>query len=555
MQASVHQLERRLAEAEATIAALVSGQVDSVAGDAGPLLLAKAQAALRESEARLAITLHSIGDAVLATDLDGRVTRMNPVAEELTGWSAAEAAGRPVDVVLRVLSEGSRSPVPMPIAGLIARTATVAPQGQLVTRSGRERSIAQTAAPIRTPDDDVVGIVVAFRDVTEQRRMEAQLRLADRMVSMGTLAAGVAHEINNPLAALVGNLDALAAELSGGQRARVPVGSDAGAGIAELLQDAREAAERVRLIVQDLKLFSRAEEDRREIVVVPRVLESSVRLTWNEVRHRARLIKEFQPTPTVQANEARLGQVFVNLIVNAAHAIPEGRAENNEIRLRTGTDPDGKAIVEVHDTGIGIPPDVLPRIFDPFFTTKAVGSGTGLGLAICQRIVTELGGRISAESVAGKGTTFRVVLPASGAGRMNASTPSSSPPSLAARRARILVVDDEPLIQRAMTRLLSGDHDVTGETRAPDALARIAGGDRFDVIFCDVMMPQMTGIELYNRLAEGFPEQADRLVFLTGGAFTGGAASFLERSCRPVVNKPFDTRTVYAVIGELVAKP
>ena len=266
---------------------------------------------------------------MLATDLHGIVTRINPVAEQVTGFTRDEAIGRHVDEIYHVLSEKTRQPVWTPIRALASGGATVAPNARLVTRDRRERAISQSAAPIRKPTGEVVGVVLAFRDVTAQREMQEQLLISERMVSLGTLAAGIAHEINNPLAALIGNLDVLMEDLQRPPGEQFPLPGF----VDEVLRDVREAAEQVRLIVKDLKVFSRSDEDGRGPVDVQRLLESSLRLAWNEVRHRARLVKEWQVVPPVIANEARLGEVFVNLIVNAAQAIPEGHADRNEIRL------------------------------------------------------------------------------------------------------------------------------------------------------------------------------------------------------------------------------
>ena len=490
--------------------------------------------ALRESEARLASTLNSIGEGVLATDLQGIVTRINPAAEQVTGFTRDEAIGRRVDEIYRVLSEKTRQPVWTPIQALASGGATVAPNARLMTRDHHERAISQSAAPIRKPTGEVVGVVLAFRDVTEQREMQEQLHISERMVSLGTLAAGIAHEINNPLAALIGNLDVLMEDMKRQPSERLPIPGF----VDEVLHDVREAAEQVRLIVKDLKVFSRGDEDSRGPVDVQRLLESSLRLAWNEVRHRARLVKEWQVVPPVIANEARLGEVFVNLIVNAAQAIPEGHADRNEIRLCTTLDDCGRVAIEVRDTGVGIPAEIRARIFDPFFTTKPVGVGTGLGLAICHRIVTELGGDIAVASVPGQGTTFRVTLPVAPADQL-AMGAAHVQRADAQQRGAVMVIDDDMLVRSFVRRALSSAHDVTVESCGEDGLARIQRGERFDLILCDVMMPQMTGLELYDLVSAMAPEQAKRIVFITGGAFTGSIQRVLEATGNPRLDKPF----------------
>lgn len=246
----------------------------------------------------------------------------------------------------------------------------------------------------------------------EQARMRERLLLSERLVSVGTLAAGVAHEINNPLAVAMANLECVLEGLAPAPDAVCPREV---AAYAEPLRDIEEALKRIRDIVRDVKLFSRPQESKTSDVDVRSVIDSSVRMAWNEIRHRVQVIKEFGPVPLVTANESRLGQVVLNLIVNAAHAVPEGTERDNQLRLITRTLEDGRAVIEVADAGCGIPKENLERIFDPFFTTKPAGVGTGLGLAICHTIVAELGGEIEVDSEVGRGTTFRVLLPQAGA--------------------------------------------------------------------------------------------------------------------------------------------
>jgi signal transduction histidine kinase len=383
----------------------------------------------------------------------------------------------------------------------------------------------------------------------DKRNMQEQLLISERMASVGTLAAGVAHEINNPLAAIVANLELMWRDLS-----RVAQDLKINERLHEVfdeLQDARESADRLRHIVRDLKLFSRSpNEEQKGAVDVHRLIESSLRMAYNEIRHRARLIKDYSHVPRVAANEARLGQVFLNLIVNAAQAIREGDAEHQQIRVITRLDAAGRVVVvEIKDTGSGIAPENLTRIFDAFFTTKPVGVGTGLGLSICHRIVSNLGGELQVESELGRGSTFRVLLPAAG-DDVEVRPKLSKPIDKAIRRGRVLVVDDEPMIATAIGRTLALDHDVVLTSVATAALSRITSGERFDVILCDLMMPQMTGMDLYHELSRKAPEQAARVVFLSGGAFTAEARAFLDEVPNQRLEKPFDTRQLLALVND-----
>jgi signal transduction histidine kinase len=382
----------------------------------------------------------------------------------------------------------------------------------------------------------------------EHRQMQEQLLISDRMASVGTLAAGVAHEINNPLAALLTNLDLLGRELAALERAH-----DLGEGLEDIraeLDDARESAQRMRHIVRDLKVFSRSsDEEHKSAIDVHRVLESSLRMAQNEIRHRARVLRDYHKVPLVEANECRLGQVFLNLLVNAAQAIREGDAENNQIRISTRLTAAGLVAVEVRDTGSGVEPENLERIFDAFFTTKPV-VGTGLGLSICHRIVCALGGDLELESELGKGSTFRVLLPAAAAAAEVAPASVRAANTTAGRRGRVLVVDDEPMIAAAIGRTLALDHDVVLTSAASAALQRINQGEEFDIILCDLMMPQMTGMDLYGELLRLKPAQADRMVFLSGGAFTAAARDFLDDVPNQRLEKPFDTRQLLALVND-----
>jgi PAS domain S-box-containing protein len=421
---------------------------------------------------------------------------------------------------------------------------------RLTRADGSELWVLIAASPMSEDDGTYTGHVAFVTDVTEQRKIQQQLMVSDRMASVGILAAGVAHEINSPLAAVIANLDLIRERLASAGEAAIPASE-----LAPGLENAREAADQVRQIARDLKLLSRSEDGDREAVDVREVLESALRIAWNQIRHRARLRRELRPVPPVAANASRLGQVFLNLLVNAAQAIPGGRADDHEIRVATGSAPDGRVEVRITDTGGGIPADVRERVFEPFFTTKAVGSGTGLGLAICHRIVTGLGGEIDFESAAGR-TEFRVRLPAAPEGAV-AAGPARPPPPRPAEpvpRGRLLVVDDDPMIGDVLARLLEADHDVTVLRSARAASARIAAGERFDVILCDLMMPDRTGMDLHEELARAAPDQAERIVFLTGGAFTPRAQAFLEAVPNSRIDKPFDVREVRELVRRFVVR-
>ena len=254
-------------------------------------------------------------------------------------------------------------------------------------------------------------VLVTLREVTDERQLRERLQMSDRMAAVGTLAAGVAHEINNPLACVTANLEVLREELSElpaqpPHPRRMPM-----AEVLAALNDAREGAERVRVIVRDLKLFSRGDAAERGPVDLAEVLQAAEHLTVNAVKGRARLVRQHEALPPVDGNATRLCQVFVNLFVNAAQAITPGHPEEHEIRVDAAVE-DGRMVVHVRDTGSGVPAPLRARIFEPFFTTKGVGGGQGLGLSVCHGIVSALGGEIAiADGDGGRGTVVRVTLP------------------------------------------------------------------------------------------------------------------------------------------------
>lgn len=373
----------------------------------------------------------------------------------------------------------------------------------------------------------------------ERERMNARLLMADRMVSIGTLAASIAHEINNPLTSVYTNIEhlarsgALTASIADPERRRV---------VEVALERCREGSERVRQITRNLLTFARSDQNNRRPVFVEELLESAVALCMNELRHRSQVVTEFHPVPPVEANPARLAQVFLNLLLNAVRSIPEGNAEGNTVTLSVNLDRKGRVEVVVRDTGAGIPPEHLDRVFD--FTSRPANEGSGLSLAVCHNLVSEIGGEISVESVLGRGSVFRVALPSTRPEPMRSSNPVPETP----RRASVLIIDDETNLRISLGQILAMEHQVTLMASAREALAAFTAGKRFDVVLCDLMMPEMSGIELYDTLTTVAPDQIPRMIFLTGGAFTSRAQAFLERIENPRIEKPFELDTLRTLI-------
>jgi CheY-like chemotaxis protein len=375
------------------------------------------------------------------------------------------------------------------------------------------------------------------------------------MRTLGPRAAGVGHEINNLLSYVLANLEFVLGELAELRRDETlpPAGAARLGASEEALRDAHDGAGRIRAIAGDLLTLSRGDEEVAGPVEVVRAVDAAIDLAWNELRDRARLVRSCTALPAVMASEPRLVQVFTNLLLNAAHAMRAGWLEANELRVTARADG-GRVVIEFADTGTGIAPEHLPLIFDPFFTTKPVGEGSGLGLPVSRDIVRAMGGEIHVHSVLGKGSVFRVELPASEPGppAHALAEPRGGAP---ARRARVLVVDDEPRVASVLRRLLAAEHDLVDASSPRLALAMLEAGERFDVVLCDVLLPEMRAEEFLEAVAARSAELASRVALVTGGALTPDAQAFLGRVPNRILQKPFDLATVRALVAELTGSP
>jgi PAS domain S-box-containing protein len=410
---------------------------------------------------------------------------------------------------------------------------------------------------------------VTLSDVTEDKRLRTQLALADRLSTVGLLAASIGHEVNNPLTYVLHNVEALAEALPAIARRLTPPEAamardeevsrwatslaEVRVELGEMCERARSAVEgarRIRDLVGGMQAFSRVDEELIEPLSLNSVLDAALTLTAKEISARARLVKDLGRVPRVSANPGQMCQVFLNLLVNAAHSIEEGRVDDNEITVRTWSEG-GDVMAEVSDTGAGISADHLDRIFDPFFTTKPAGSGTGLGLAICTKIVTALGGTMSVDSKVGIGSTFAVRLPAVEDGEKSAAGAGDATVGPANPRGRILVIDDEPLVGQVIAGMLE-EHQTVVATSGLEGRSILAGDLEFDVILCDLMMPGFSGMDLHGWLKEEHPGAVARLVFVTGGAFTPKTQKFLATVNPPTLNKPFDVARLRAEVANVI---
>ena len=518
-------------------------------------------------------------------DADGRLAGTMGVSHDVTDWYRAQRAARRADSSFRTLIERSPDLVLVHSRGRILYVNQAAlrrlgyasnqilgsnPLHHVRPQDRRMLLVGETQTPegeARPPVEvgllteggevvlvEIVDLVVHWdgrgarayfaRDISERRQLESRLAEADRLASLGTLAAGVAHEVNNPLTFVLNHLEGIASRLPDLARDAFDRGdSDEALELEALATAAAESASGARRIastVRDLMAYARGEGETLGAADLARAVDKAIQVAFHQIRHRARLVNQLTDLPTVRGHEARLSQVFVNLLVNAAQAIPPGDAENNAITLSADVD-DELVRVHVQDTGDGIPEAIRDRIFEPFVSTKVVGEGTGLGLWVCHGIVRQHGGQITLQT-GGTGTTFTVELRrAIGAAPAARSLPPEGirAPGPSASRPRVLVVDDEELIGQLLTAGLSSIADVVAVTSGRAAQAHLQEGVEADLILCDLMMPDVTGADLFGWIEEHRPELASRVVFMTGGAFTDRDRKFLDARKDQHLAKPF----------------
>jgi len=517
------------------------------------------EAEIRGRERWFSTTLTAIGDAVITVDSEQRVTFVNRVGEKLIGRCQQQLVGCRLDEALRLQDERTGQRVNVPIReALELEGPAPTPSGLVLSTPAGNVPVEESVAPIVDEWGKLWGAVIVLHDMSERRRLEQQVAHADRLASLGTLAAGVAHEINNPLTFVLGNVSVVLEELQSLSDALSPLFALPDGAARTLvarvedmqlsLREASEGADRIRQIVKDLRVFAHSEPVRGSGDVTASI-NWAVRVAGALVRQRAQLSLDLSPLPPARGDTARLGQVFLNLLINAAQAIPEATSSEHTIRVSAEVDGERRIVVSIADSGVGMPPEVVKRIFDPFFTTKPVGSGTGLGLSICHGIVHSLGGELTVESSVGRGTVFRVLLPL-GETLVPPAVPAR--PMLANMKGRILVVDDDDLVRRTLQRMLARSHRVTLAESGSAALAILRADASFDAVLCDVMMPEMSGIELFERVRVEWPHLVRRVAFLTGAGFTPHVSDFLASVPNPHLAKPINAEALNEFIQGLL---
>ncbi len=526
------------------------------------------------SDARYIGLVENAGSAILTARPDGIIFNVNAMCESMFGRARTELIGHqvtefvlPADreyAMLRLQDRSAGGPngTEMGLLRPDLKAMTISMSSLLIDAGGKRVLLA-----IAT-------------DVTERNRLRQQASLNDKLATVGTLAAGIAHEINNPTAFILNNLAQLEAQLGELRAAKERVAALRGVPdpqrppsmandleavradidrfvieAKDILRESIDGAERIRDIVKGMKGFTRVEDSEIAAFDLNQAVETALHLTLHEVRSRAQLIRDLgADLPPVLGSRGKIQQVVINLVVNAAQAIKDGDVQGNRITLRTRRDGDWLRI-EVADTGKGIAPENLARIFDPFFTTKPVGVGTGLGLSICHEIVRNHGGELRVESTVDRGSTFIVLLPVQSPLTAPAGAAAQAPPAAAEprRMLRILIVDDEEALLNSFQRMLRGSHEVVIAHGGRAGLEAIKSATPpFEIIICDLSMPDIDGMHLHRYVAQSSPGLERRIIFMTGGVHAPQAIQFLQSVDNPRLQKPVSRHELDSAIGAIL---
>jgi PAS domain S-box-containing protein len=483
---------------------------------------ADSEAAAIVARHKLKMALEHAPIILFASDVDGTVTVSEGAGLEAMGVAPGELVGKSIfDLYAnnpKVLENHRRA-----LAGESFRTVTE--HGDVVLETW--------VSPMRGPAGEIGGVIGVSTNVTERSRMERQAGRAERLAALGRLAASVAHEINNPLTYAI---EALRLATDG----MAAAGAAAPAQLPELLREAADGMERVRLITRDLKAFSRSDEEARRPQDLGLALAAATKMVATRTSARARVELKLGPIATVEADPTRLIQIFVNLVLNAVDALPSG-AERNRIEIALGLEG-AEAVVDVTDNGPGVPEELRARVFDPFFTTKPVGEGTGLGLFVTRNLVEALGGTITLDDAPGGGARFRIRLPTVASPADRAPAPASAAVAPVARRRRVLIIDDEPQLARLFRASLAAEFDVEVFTSGRAGLEHLLASDPYDLVLCDLMMSDVSGMKVFEEVRRGRPGVESSIVFMTGGVFDPAVADFLASVPNECIDKPFDVR-------------
>lgn len=509
------------------------------------------QRALLASEERYREIFELATDVLATLDRAGNLTQINARIEGLLGYPAEEWIGRPLEVLAAAADAPAlRDAVTAALGGVPPQELTV----NCPARDGSSRMMSVRLSALSGGE----ALLVVMRDVTEEAARRAQILLGEKLASIGQVAASVAHELNNPMAWVMANLEQIrgtSVRLLAAAR-RLAADADLYRVIDTIDSACHEAligVERMRDIVTDLNVFSSSNERRPERTSLVEVIELALRMTGPQLSQHCRVERSYGEMQPLVGYPGKLSQVFVNLFINAAQAMPPRPRDENVVRVTTRY-RDGAHEIEVEDNGRGMAEDVLEHIFDPFYTTKEQQTRAGIGLWVSRKILEEQRGTIAVESTPNVKTRFLIRLSGLDPTALPAARPTSEPPP-PPPRATVLFVDDEPMLLSAFARAFDGKHEVLVADSGEAALAILRQRQgKVDAIVCDLLMPQMSGMDLYDAISEQFPHLRARMAFMSGGAFTARAREFVERVDNPKIAKPIALGDLERALADLLQR-
>lgn len=541
--AAVKRLDETLVRADGRELALEVHVIDATPGEPPRLVWFVADRTdCGRSEEQLRQVVESLPEAVYMTD-GTTLIYANRACAALFGFeSAARVEGHDATELVDPEDVGGF------VEHLLAAKRGAAAPGEYRMRSLTGRRFVLEARSIAI---DYLGrpVVLSFgQEVTRRKQLETEAMQADRLAALGTLAGSMAHAINNPLSYVMLNLEHLGRRLPG-----LVEHPEAASELGVRLAEAHDGATRVATVVRQMRLLSKMRDEEPRAVDLVQVIEAVLALVANEIRHRGQLSTRYGPTPPVYVSEGRLEHALLNLLLFAARSLPEEGERPGRIEVETGTDAIGRAFVRISDNGPGLGPGARGRLFEPF----GARDDGGLGLTVCHDLIRSMSGEIEIESESGLGTQFLVSLPPTSQGAV-AGRPSqrSEPPQSYNEpvSARVLVIDDDVGVANSLRVMLQEQHDVLSEQSGQAGLRRLLKEEPFDVVFCDLVMPDLGGIDIYYALQLNRPGAEQKLVFMTGGVFTPDAETFLTHVPNPRVEKPFSLRQVEHLVRSAVGK-
>lgn len=507
---------------------------------------------LRQNEENLRVTLNSIGDAVIATDVNGNITRMNPVAEELSGWKQDEAAGKHLSQIFIAIHADTRDPIECPVDKVLTSGDAVAGFDKntlLLSRSGKEHRIADSSSPIFNDAEKAIGVVLVFRDITQEYAIQEQLRQAQKMDGIGQLAGGVAHDFNNMLGGIMGATELLKRKLNNHP--------DADKYLDIILKATRHAAD----LTSKLLTFARKQPAASTPVNISRILRDALAILRRTIDRRIKVRSSFQSDSfMVIGDPSQLQSAFLNLLINASQAIDGNGLITATIRsveldeyyctsCSAKITPGRYVEIEIRDTGHGIPRENLTRIFEPFFTTKETGKGTGLGLAAVFGTVQQHSGAINVYSEPGTGTSFHIFLPLT-EDPMTVVADTETP-ALISGQGKIMIVDDEE-VMRITARAILEDlgYEIITAKNGLEAVELLKQDQAIDLVILDMIMPEMNGRDCFFALKKIYPSL--RVILSSGFTRDEDLHSMREAGLNGFIRKPFRSSELSRAVSDVM---